>query len=84
MQNQLGSSKSESSENRLSGSYDTIKKFSELIESLEISDLEENAELQTLINGVCDKLFKKFRISERRSNTGTVKVENPQSMIKGS
>lgn len=84
MQSQLGSSDSESSESRISGSYDTIRKFSELIESLEISDFEENAELQTLINGVCERLFEKFKIFPRHTNTGTIRVGNPQTQINGS
>ena len=84
MQNQLGLSEGESSESRIKGSYDTIRKFSELIESLEISDFEENAELQTLINGVCDKLFEKIKNLQKGTNTGFVRVENPQTQINGS
>ena len=43
MQNQIGDSKSETSESRISSSYDTISKFHELIESLDTSDFEDNA-----------------------------------------
>lgn len=83
MQNQLGDSKGESSEDRLKGSYETIRKFKELIESLDMSDFEESAELQTLINGVCETLFRKFRISQMQTKTDSEKSENPESLING-
>lgn len=84
MESQLGDSKSETSEDRLNGSYETICKFKELIESLDMSDFEENTELQTLINGVCETLFRKFKISQTQINTESIKGESPESMIIGS
>ena len=77
MNNELGIAKSESAQNRIEGSYATISEFKDLLERLEPSDFDENEELQTLINGVCELLFTKFRISQSRTNTGTVRIKNP-------
>lgn len=77
MNNELGIANSETSQSRIEGSYATISEFKDLLERLEPSDFDGNEELQTLINGVCELLFTKFRISQRRTNTGTVRMENP-------
>lgn len=77
MNNELGIAKSESALSRIEGSYATISEFKDLLERLEPSDFDGNEEMQTLINGVCELLFTKFRISQRRTNTGTVRMENP-------
>ena len=77
MNNELGIANSETSQSRIEGSYATISEFKDLLERLEPSDFDGNEEMQTLINGVCELLFTKFRISQRRTNTGTVRMENP-------
>ena len=70
MNSQLGIAKSETVQSRIEGSYATISQFRDLLERLEPSDIEGNEELQTLINGVCETLFSKFKIAPSRMNTG--------------
>lgn len=78
MQNELGIEVGEEPQTRISSSYDKIRTCLETIESLDLSDVEENEELQTLINTLCRALFEKFGITQKSMNTGFVRMENPQ------
>lgn len=79
MDSELGMQNTEVAESRISTSYDTILKITELIESLDLSEVSENDELTNAINTLCGAFFEKFKIPQNRMTSGFVKFENAQS-----
>ena len=78
MDNELGMN-TEVPESRINTSYDTILKITELIESLDLSEVDESGELTNAINTLCGAFFEKFKITQNRMISGFVKIENTQS-----
>ena len=79
MKTELGMSNDEVPETRISSSYDTILKITEMVQSLDLSEVSESEEMTNAINTLCRAFFEKFKIAQICKNTGFLKIKNSES-----
>ena len=79
MKTELGMSNDEVPETRISSSYDTILKITEMVQSLDLSEVSESEEMTNAINTLCRAFFEKFKITQICKNTGFLKIKNSES-----
>lgn len=84
MRNELGLKNDDVAQSRINGSYDTILKIQEMVESLDLSDAAESEEMTNAINTLCETFFKKFTITQNLTTSGFVRIEKAKSRKSGS
>ena len=79
MRYELGLPNTGKPENRIGNTYDTILKIQELVESLDLSEVDESEEIANAVKNLCETFFVKFKITQNHIKGGFVMMENPQS-----
>ena len=79
MRYELGLPNTGKPENRIGNTYDTILKIQELVESLDLSEVNESEEIANAVKNLCETFFVKFNITISHIKSRVVKIENPQS-----